>query len=112
MKKITFVFLIAVSSALILQVHGKNECPLSSQATTCTPKCISDNDCLSSGKRCCPNICNTKSCVFPKSGAGGSGDKYKGGSSATGTYCGNSKCNPGEVCKMDRSTKRQQCGRP
>lgn len=57
---------------------AKNECPLSSQATTCSPKCVSDNDCLSSGKRCCSNICNTKSCVFPKSGASGGGDKNKG----------------------------------
>lgn len=32
--------------------------------------------------------------------------------SATGTYCGNGKCNPGEVCKMDKTSKRQQCGRP
>ncbi|XP_063709472.1 waprin-like protein [Culicoides brevitarsis] len=111
MAKIALLLIIA-TIALVLEVQAqKNECPLSSQATTCSPKCVSDNDCLSSGKRCCPNICNTKSCVFPKSGNTGGGDKYNKGSSATGSYCGNTKCAPGEVCKMDKS-KRQTCGRP
>lgn len=30
---------------------------------------------------------------------------------ATGSYCGNVKCNAYEKCEMDRSTKRQKCVR-
>lgn len=50
-------------------------CPLSSQVTTCTPKCTNDLECSSIGGSCCPNICNTKSCSRPKSGTSGT-DKY------------------------------------
>lgn len=37
------------------------ECPLSSKMTTCGPKCKDDTECF--GQKCCPNICNTKSCT-------------------------------------------------
>lgn len=36
-------------------------CPLASKITTCNPKCKDDTECF--GKKCCSNICNTKSCV-------------------------------------------------
>lgn len=29
--------------------------------TACSPKCKDDTECF--GRKCCPNICNMKSCV-------------------------------------------------
>lgn len=29
--------------------------------TSCSPKCKDDSECF--GKKCCPNVCNAKSCV-------------------------------------------------
>lgn len=127
----------AFFSLLILDF---GECPLSSQMSSCTPKCIQDNECSTMGGICCPNLCNTKSCVRPKSGSQGSNGGYKGSkgtnildeknlnffdefinfprfffyflvSTATGVYCGNVKCSSYEKCDLDKSTKRQKCVR-
>lgn len=40
-----------------------NDCPSYSQVTTCTPKCKEDSECVAQGGKCCPNLCNTRSCV-------------------------------------------------
>lgn len=78
--------------------------------TTCTPKCLHDTECSTLGGKCCPNICNTKSCVINR----GTVDKYAtnnkapvGGGGATGNYCGNSKCNSYEKCDI----KKNKCVR-
>jgi WAP four-disulfide core domain protein 2 len=95
---------------VFLKVRG--DCPLSSQVTTCTPKCLQDTECGVVGGICCPNLCNSKSCVRPKTGS--SSDKYKGstgGSSASGTYCGNVKCSSFEKCSSDKTTSRPKCVR-
>ena len=39
------------------------DCPSYSQVTTCTPTCKEDSECVSQGGKCCPNLCNAKSCV-------------------------------------------------
>uniref|UniRef100_A0A7G3B7M4 Putative wap kazal n=1 Tax=Lutzomyia longipalpis TaxID=7200 RepID=A0A7G3B7M4_LUTLO len=91
-----------------------SQCPLSSKMSSCSPKCKDDTECSSLGGKCCPNLCNTKSCVLPGSAAAHSSSNtgYKGSSSgATGTYCGNTKCNAGEKCDFDKSSKRQKCVR-
>uniref|UniRef100_A0A1L8DP95 Putative conserved secreted protein n=1 Tax=Nyssomyia neivai TaxID=330878 RepID=A0A1L8DP95_9DIPT len=90
------------------------QCPLSSKMTMCSPKCKDDTECSTLGGKCCPNICNTKSCLLPGSAAAQSASAagYKGSSSGgTGTYCGNVKCNSGEKCDFDKSSKRQKCVR-
>ncbi|GLV45490.1 uncharacterized protein CBL_05593 [Carabus blaptoides fortunei] len=92
---------LVLCSVLIGGLAAKSECPLSSQMTNCSPKCTDDSQC-SAGTRCCPNICNTKSCSQPNK-AGGAAGGYKGSSSsATGTYCGNTKCNSYEKCEFDK----------
>ncbi|XP_065156768.1 waprin-like protein [Atheta coriaria] len=84
-------------------------CPVSSKMQSCSPKCKDDTECF--GQKCCPNICNTKSCTQPNQQSGAN-NGYKGSSSgATGSYCGNVKCNSFEKCELDRSTKRQKCVR-
>lgn len=50
------------------------DCPLSSKMTTCSPKCKDDTECH--GLKCCPNICNTKSCA-PANSVGQGSNKYK-----------------------------------
>ncbi|KAG5881435.1 hypothetical protein JTB14_030557 [Gonioctena quinquepunctata] len=85
-------------------------CPLSSSMTSCSPKCKGDSECF--GRKCCPNICNTKSCVPAnlKDSQNG-GYKNQNTKSAVGSYCGNVKCNSFEKCELDRTTKRQKCVR-
>ncbi|KAF2894490.1 hypothetical protein ILUMI_11690 [Ignelater luminosus] len=103
-----FVFLIFLIVSICTIEALSSECPLSSKMTTCSPKCKDDTECH--GLKCCPNICNSKSCA-PANQASSS-SKYKGSSSgATGTYCGNVKCNSFEKCQLDPSTKRQKCVR-
>uniref|UniRef100_A0A0K8VYK3 WAP domain-containing protein n=1 Tax=Bactrocera latifrons TaxID=174628 RepID=A0A0K8VYK3_BACLA len=89
-------------------------CPSSTKVLSCTPKCKQDTDCSAIGGKCCPNLCNERSCIQRNQldqGNGNSkgGDKYSSGNS--GAYCGNIKCSPYEKCEMDRSTKRQKCVR-
>ncbi|KAF7271525.1 waprin-Thr1 [Rhynchophorus ferrugineus] len=87
-----------------------NNCPLSSKMTSCSPKCKDDSECF--GKKCCPNICNAKSCVpdhLRESNSKYDGYKNQNSKSATGSYCGNVKCNSYEKCEIDRSTKKQRC---
>ncbi|KAH1012135.1 hypothetical protein HUJ05_011346, partial [Dendroctonus ponderosae] len=86
-------------------------CPPSNKMSSCSPKCKDDTQCH--GKKCCPNICNTKSCVPDHLLESTKNDGYKNQHSktATGSYCGNVKCNPFEKCELDKSTKRQKCMR-
>ncbi|XP_055320288.1 uncharacterized protein LOC129577383 [Sitodiplosis mosellana] len=111
-----FMFLLALAVVFIATIEAINfgECPLSSQMASCTPKCIQDSECSTMGGICCPNLCNTKSCVRPKAGSqGSSSGGYKGSATktATGVYCGNVKCSAYEKCDLDKSTKRQKCVR-
>ncbi|XP_018564214.1 uncharacterized protein LOC108905715 [Anoplophora glabripennis] len=109
MRKFTVLCLLLVFAA-----YGATgidlSCPLSSKMTTCTPKCKDDSECF--GRKCCSNICNTKSCV-PANMKLDNSDGYKNqnSKSATGSYCGNVKCNSFERCELDRTTKRQRCVR-
>ena len=57
MKYFLFFGFVAVTFAL------SPDCPSYSQVTTCTPKCKEDSECVSQGGKCCPNLCNAKSCV-------------------------------------------------
>ncbi|XP_060526002.1 waprin-Thr1 [Cylas formicarius] len=86
-------------------------CPLSSAMTSCSPKCKDDSECF--GKKCCANICNTKSCVPDHLKGANTKDGYKNQNqkSGTGSYCGNVKCNSFEKCELDRTTKRERCVR-
>ncbi|XP_037916577.1 uncharacterized protein LOC119654986 isoform X2 [Hermetia illucens] len=107
--KTKLVYILAVLIVVVALVEA--QCPLSSKVTTCSPKCVENNDCSTLGGKCCPNICNAKSCVLPNQ-FGGNNDKYdRGKTGATGTYCGNVKCNVSEKCQMDRTTKRMMCVR-
>ena len=47
------------------------DCPASSTVTTCTPKCKEDHECASTGGKCCPNLCNARSCYLPKANSKG-----------------------------------------
>lgn len=84
-------------------------CPTTSQDNSCSPKCLQDTDCSSMGGRCCPNICNYKSCMYPKNSA--NNNKYGTSGQGTGNYCGNSKCNAYEKCITDPTTRRLKCVR-
>jgi hypothetical protein len=55
------VFIIFAIFALALAFSP--DCPSFQQVTVCTPKCKDDSDCLTQGGKCCPNLCNQKSCV-------------------------------------------------
>ncbi|KAL1505424.1 hypothetical protein ABEB36_004996 [Hypothenemus hampei] len=85
-------------------------CPLASKMTSCSPKCKDDSECF--GKKCCPNICNAKSCVPDHlRNTNNNGYKNQNSKSATGSYCGNVKCNSYEKCELDRASNRQKCVR-
>lgn len=59
--------------------YGDCPSPQSSQMASCTPKCLQNSECSTTGGLCCPNLCNTKSCTRPKSGSQGSSNgAFKG----------------------------------
>lgn len=125
-----FLQIILAFALFALAVALSPDCPLSSQVTTCTPKCKEDSDCVSLGGKCCPNLCNNRSCVT-KGNTNKSGDNKCGklfllqaiyrysnliyfpdaSNSATGSYCGNVKCNAFEKCDLDKTSKRMKCVR-
>ncbi|XP_059612122.1 waprin-like protein [Phlebotomus argentipes] len=111
--KIICLCLVLVMLATGCSAGVSGDCPLSSQMSACSPKCKDDTECSTLGGKCCPNLCNTKSCVLPGAAhRGSSAGGYKGSSSGgTGTYCGNVKCNSGEKCDFDKSSKRMKCVR-
>nr|XP_019548254.1 WAP, Kazal, immunoglobulin, Kunitz and NTR domain-containing protein 2-like [Aedes albopictus] len=114
MAKFLVLGLVVLAAIAAIDAASFGQCPVSSKVQTCTPKCLSDVDCSTSGGKCCPNTCNYRSCVSPnqltQSGSGGSsGNKYQSG--GAGTYCGNVKCSAHEKCDLDKSTKRQKCVR-
>nr|CAH7762263.1 unnamed protein product [Callosobruchus chinensis] len=49
-------------------------CPSSSSMLSCSPKCKEDSECQ--GRKCCPNICNMRSCV-PANHKSSGNDGYK-----------------------------------
>lgn len=56
-------------------------CPSATKVLNCTPKCKQDADCSAIGGKCCPNLCNERSCIqrnqFDQSnGNSKGGDKY------------------------------------
>ncbi|KAK4881121.1 hypothetical protein RN001_004440 [Aquatica leii] len=102
-----FLISVIVLTAVFYVAHAAApSCPLSSQMTICSPKCKDDTECF--GRKCCPNICNTKSCV--EANQQGSQSKYSsssssntgGSSGGTGSYCGNVKCNSYQKCQNGR----------
>ncbi|XP_054738573.1 uncharacterized protein LOC129244770 isoform X2 [Anastrepha obliqua] len=109
----TFKVLMLLLLALVVMSNAQS-CPSASKVLTCTPKCKQDTDCSGSGGKCCPNLCNERSCIqrnqLDYGSSSSSRDKYSG-SSSSGAYCGNTKCSPYEKCEMDRSTKREKCVR-
>ncbi|KAB0800819.1 hypothetical protein PPYR_06558 [Photinus pyralis] len=108
---------LAVLSTLLYVAQGvspSESCPVSNQMTICTPICKDDTQCF--GQKCCPNICNTKSCTSAnqrgsqsKYSGSSSGGSYGSSSGGAGSYCGNVKCNSFQKCKMDPATKRDKC---
>ncbi|XP_034477371.1 uncharacterized protein LOC117783911 [Drosophila innubila] len=114
MAKSSFLLMLLLIGACVALTLAAGECPSSTKVTNCTPKCLHDSECSAIGGKCCPNICNGRSCaasnVLGNSGADKSpfGSKNSG---ATGTYCGNVKCGSFEKCDTDRSTKRPKCVR-
>ncbi|TMW48067.1 hypothetical protein DOY81_006858, partial [Sarcophaga bullata] len=110
--KFLFMKIFLVLLAFVLATLA-NDCPSSTKIYTCSPRCYKDSDCATIGGKCCPNLCNQKSCVAPHM-LSNSGDKYgtrpdKYGSGSV--YCGNVKCGPFEKCEVDRTTKREKCVR-
>ncbi|XP_045455927.1 uncharacterized protein LOC123665711 isoform X1 [Melitaea cinxia] len=106
---------IALTLFAVVYIIGSAEaatgsCPLPSKITGCSPKCYQNYEC-SNGKVCCPNSCNTKSCVDLAVFGGGNSGKDKYSQSGPGSYCNNQKCNSFEVCKLDPITKRMRCMR-
>ncbi|XP_053688263.1 uncharacterized protein LOC128737612 [Sabethes cyaneus] len=113
MAKLVLLGLTILAAIVVIDAASSSQCPVASKVQTCTPKCLTDLDCSTSGGKCCPNTCNFKSCVSPnqltQGASGGSGNKYQSG--GAGTYCGNTKCNSYEKCQLDKTTKRQKCVR-
>ncbi|XP_055625211.1 uncharacterized protein LOC129767934 [Toxorhynchites rutilus septentrionalis] len=111
MAKLLLVGLVVLLVIAAIDAASFGQCPLASKVQTCTPKCLSDLECSTSGGKCCPNTCNYKSCVSPNqlTQSGSSGNKYQSG--GAGSYCGNVKCNSYESCQLDKTTKRQKCVR-
>ncbi|XP_067008193.1 waprin-like protein [Anabrus simplex] len=93
--------LVDESSAQIGSRAG--HCPYTAAVKVCTPRCYNDFEC-SSGSKCCPNSCGTKSCAH--AGAVSFGEK---GNTASNVYCGDRKCSSSEKCGIDRSTKKEKC---
>ncbi|XP_050671674.1 WAP, Kazal, immunoglobulin, Kunitz and NTR domain-containing protein [Leptidea sinapis] len=107
-KTILFLLLVAVCAVCYTEA-AVGSCPLPSKIYSCSPKCQQNYDC-SHGKVCCPNSCNTKSCVDTATFGNQNNDKYAQ-SGGAGVYCNNQKCNLFEVCKQDPATKRMKCMR-
>ncbi|BFG03828.1 uncharacterized protein DMAD_02960 [Drosophila madeirensis] len=107
-------FLSLLIAACVVATLAASDCPSSTKVQNCTPKCLHDSECSAIGGKCCPNLCNGRSCVQPNQLGNSGGDKSPFGSKnsgATGSYCGNVKCSSFEKCDMDRSTKRPKCVR-
>ncbi|XP_055905137.1 zonadhesin [Eupeodes corollae] len=111
---VKLIICLAVIAVCVAVASAAGECPSYTKVQNCTPKCLQDSECSSIGGKCCPNLCNGRSCAQPNvlsnSGSGASGkDKYSSGGS--GSYCGNVKCSSFEKCNMDKSTQRPKCVR-
>ncbi|ALC41637.1 CG30197 [Drosophila busckii] len=110
-----FGALLLLLAAFVALTQAAGDCPSSTKVTNCTPKCLHDSECSAIGGKCCPNLCNGRSCaasnLLGNSGADGSPFSSNKNSGATGSYCGNVKCGSFEKCETDRSTKRPKCVR-
>ncbi|PSN57021.1 hypothetical protein C0J52_01721 [Blattella germanica] len=120
-----------------LERKGRSgNCPLKNTVTRCMNRCKTDFDC-SSGKKCCPNICGSQSCADASSISTGSDSRYSKKNKpidyriqqrwgterhrlnihvnpshgSSDVYCSNVKCQSGERCVLDKTTKREKCGR-
>ncbi|XP_058838349.1 waprin-like protein [Topomyia yanbarensis] len=111
MAKILLLGFTILAVIAAIEAASSGQCPISSKVQTCTPKCLSDFDCSTTGGKCCPNTCNYKSCVSPNQLTQGASSGNKNQSSGAGSYCGNTKCNSYETCQLDKTTKRQKCVR-
>ncbi|XP_061392240.1 waprin-Thr1-like [Musca vetustissima] len=98
---------------LVAMSLAAGDCPSSTKVQTCTPKCLHDSECSAIGGKCCPNLCNGRSCVQPNllSNSGSRDTSPFSTGSGGGSYCGNVKCSSFEKCESDRSTKRPKCVR-
>lgn len=106
-RAVAFVALI-MAVTFVFANGLKYECPASSKMVSCSPKCKDDTECF--GQICCPNICNTKSCTQANQlSSSASGTNKANSKTATGSYCGNVKCNAFEKCEIDRTTKQAKC---
>ncbi|XP_052861140.1 WAP, Kazal, immunoglobulin, Kunitz and NTR domain-containing protein 2-like [Anopheles cruzii] len=104
------LILLLVLVVIVRECSSDGDCP-PAKVPSCTPRCRTDRDCSGTGGKCCPNLCNTKSCVDrTKLTQGVVGSKY-GSSTGAGIYCGNVKCNSFEKCGADPVTKRPKCVR-
>ncbi|XP_068625109.1 waprin-like protein [Battus philenor] len=109
MGSLTTVLCIFAAFLLLESVNAAGTCPQPSKIYSCSPKCQQNYDC-SHGKICCPNGCNTKSCIEANAFGNTSGnDKHQSG--GPGVYCNNVKCSAFEICKTDPATKRMKCMR-
>ncbi|TMW52563.1 hypothetical protein DOY81_002388, partial [Sarcophaga bullata] len=109
-----FIFITLCALSLIALVLASGECPSSTKVQTCTPKCLHDSECSAIGGKCCPNLCNGRSCVQSNllSNAGSRDTSpFSKNSGSSGSYCGNVKCSAFEKCESDRATKRPKCVR-
>ncbi|XP_065225163.1 waprin-Thr1 [Planococcus citri] len=102
-------FFTVVTLCLIICAHsaatkGVGSCPIKQSVKNCLPKCISDYECYGN-KRCCPNICNSKSCADVNPGHWGNDDRQ----SDEVIICGNVRCQPRQTCKSEGPMKRPKC---
>lgn len=58
-----FLQVFVVFAVFALSIALSPDCPTFTQVTVCSPKCKDDGDCVALGGKCCPNLCNHKSCV-------------------------------------------------
>ncbi|XP_005190815.1 waprin-Thr1 [Musca domestica] len=110
----TLIFTLFALSLVVMSLAA-GDCPSSTKVQTCTPKCLHDSECSAIGGKCCPNLCNGRSCVQPNllsnSGSRDTSPFSSKNSGSSGSYCGNVKCSSFEKCESDRSTKRPKCVR-
>ncbi|CAH1968814.1 unnamed protein product [Acanthoscelides obtectus] len=78
---------------------------------SCSPKCKEDSECQ--GRKCCPNICNMKSCV-PANHKSNSNDGYKGSSQNAESkeeMCKTAKCKNNLaarfLCSSDKAYRKR-----
>ncbi|KAM0731987.1 Waprin-like protein [Formica fusca] len=105
----TVVWMLLIAGTFAQLFHKSGNCPLRNTVTSCTPRCVGDEQCPFNQK-CCPNKCSSTSCAQSSAINTGSDGGYKG-SSNQAVYCNGVKCAAYEKCQYDRNARREKCTR-